>query len=170
MVARDERDVFPGKMVGAAVADVDDDRQVPAEERGDERRAHAGKILAQLRLLIDRAVGQLQRAAEHGRRLFRRHARLLRAAYLAREDLHGQRARHIAGLRAAHAVADDHEHAVARKRDDGVRILILLADIARVCQSPCLHGGSSFRFFRTFCAAGRRTHRCRCRASGGAWR
>ena len=57
VVARNEAHVFACKMIGAAIANVDDDGQIAADPDGDERCAHAGKIIAQLRLLKDGAVG-----------------------------------------------------------------------------------------------------------------
>ena len=41
VVARNEAHVFACKMIGAAIADVDDDGQIAADPDGDERCAHA---------------------------------------------------------------------------------------------------------------------------------
>ena len=87
------------QQVGAAVTDVDEARQLAVDDHRGERRPHA-------RFLGSRA----RRAREDGvvRRL-RRGGQRVAGGEALRERLDGQRRRDLAGLGAAHAVADDEE-------------------------------------------------------------
>ena len=58
------------KKIRPAVSDVDNDGSVLQNQCRNERRAHAGKIVTQLRLLIDCLISKLQRPAQNLRRAF----------------------------------------------------------------------------------------------------
>jgi hypothetical protein len=119
VVAREPHEVAAAPQVGARVADVRHRHVGLADVGRRHRRAHAGELLVGVRALVDAAVG---RADDVGQRLAGRPVRQLLL-----EGLDGHLGRHLAGLRAAHAVGD-HE----QRRADVVVVLVALALAAQV--------------------------------------
>ena len=106
-------------------------------------------------MLKHRAIGQRSRLAQHALLFLGRFFRPEGAFDLSCEHLAGELACNIARLGTAHAVADHGQKRTARELFDSVVILILLADIAGVRQSPCLHLSTPFRQVHTFFSAAR---------------
>ena len=99
------------EQVGAAVADVREPRRVAVEHERGERGAHARLVDVVVGTLEHRRVGRLCGVEQRGA-----------LGDLRGQRLGGQAAGHLAGVGAAHAVADG----VQRRLDD-VRVLVGLA-------------------------------------------
>ena len=101
-------------------------------------------------MLIDGLVRKLQRTEQDLLDTLHAERETLAAANFGDERLGRHRACHIAGFRAAHTVADDHEGPVVAEFHDVVGVLILAADVAGIGEAPDLHGHSSLLFFSYF--------------------
>ena len=144
VVGSDAGDAVGINVVGAAVAHI---KYLAAPARDQARhqgRAHAVKLSAELGVFKHGDVRQRHRAAKHPFRLLRRHFGGKGALDLLREHLAGQTAGNFAGLGTSHAVADDGKQGVVPEAFHTERVLIFFSDIARVSQTPSLHGRHSF--------------------------
>ncbi len=104
-------------------------------------------------MLEDRLVGEGDGVPHNQTDFPRAHALADRPFDLAHENLSRQTAGHVARLRAPHAVADHQEELLRAEAHDVIIILVLLADVAGVRQSPCFHSvpSSSPAYFLRNC-------------------
>ena len=122
-------------MVGAAVSDVGDERQVRTGQGTDQRRAHVAVVGVALRLLTDGVVGGGDGCQHHVAELVGGHVAAQVVLYLLLKAGHGNGAGHPSAVGAAHTVAHHGDGAAAGFKG-GVGILVLAADEARVGDTP----------------------------------
>ena len=150
MILGDLTDSRPADAIGPAVAHIDYGCPIPAHQHRNQGSAHAVKFLELSRLVVNREIGQLHRAAEHLIDPVRLHPRQPAPADFLHKDLHRQGAGNVAGFGAAHAVTDHAQQGLLVQPFNSVSILILLAHASGIRKSPALHRPSTSLLYSCF--------------------